>query len=484
MTKKSLATKVGEKIDGVVGVLFPKNAFYRKAFRFSYEALDGSRTRKKRTGLGGTGDTHLTAVALDSAREICRELCRNNPLVKGLLQTEANSVIGSATQIQARTGDEDWNRDAEDLWREEMVDQPCDVSGRFNFHAFLRKAFGSYRRDGDFLILLTDDGLQGIEGECCGTPTALGSPQSFTVTNGIAVSNETKKVIGYYIGKASKWGYIESNSYQKYLAENVIHVFNPERFSQSRGEPALISAIDFIDKLCGYIDAELVAAKVNACFSVFVTAKDKEAIPAPYTGGVSSTGEDTESKEKLQKLVPAMVWYGEPGEDVKPIGQVRPATAFDPFVMRMLTFIGRPLCIPLCLVTLDFSGATYMSTRVALGAAHDNWITEQSIVVKPIVRRIWLWKVQQWIADGKLPQREDWNKHEIICKRWEYVDPSREAQADELDLANGTTTRTGICARKGLEFKDIIQQRAKEDQLIKDLGLELHPKEQKVGGAE
>ena len=126
-------------LDDFVGVLSPRMAMMRRSYRFGYDILDKHRTRKKRSDMGGTGDWHLTQEKLDQLREICRDLGRNNPLVKGIFSKLATKIVGTATKIQARTEDKGWNQAAEELWKEEMVNVPCDVTGRFNFHAFLKK---------------------------------------------------------------------------------------------------------------------------------------------------------------------------------------------------------------------------------------------------------------------------------------------------------------------------------------------------------
>jgi len=467
-------------LDNLIMFVSPRIGLQRQIAKFSYDALTSNRLHRKRTGLVGTGDTQLTVVALDKAREICRDLCRNNPLIKGLLLMEANGVVGSSTQIQARTEDEEWNRAAEQLWQEQAVNQTIDVTGRFNFHEFLQKAFLSYRRDGDFFVLFTDAGLQGVEGECCGTPTGLGSLQNFTVTNGVAVSNSTKKVIGYYIGTPNTWGYIKPDSYQKYLAENVCHVFSPDRFSQSRGEPALISSIEYIDLLDSYISAELVAAKVAACFSTFVTSKDNAAVPAPYTGGISSEGKDTDTGQRLEKLNPGSINYLEPGELITAVSATRPPSAFDSFVIRLFMLITRPLCLPYALALGDYSQATYMNMRAALMEVHQNWSVQQDFLVRPLARRIWNYYIAKWVASGDLSDRTDKFAAEVIGKKWPYIDPTRDAAADDQNLKLGVTTRAAICARQGHEWKDTLDQRKREEDYIKELGIELGPPQKGV----
>lgn len=475
----SFLRRVSIRLDDYIGVLSPRAAMMRRSYRFSYEILDKHRTRKKRSDMGGTGDWHLTQEKLDQLREICRDLGRNNPLVKGIFRKLATKIVGTQTTIQTRTKDEGWNTAAEELWKEEMVDRPCDVTGRFNFHAYLKKMYYSYCRDGDIFTVFTDDGIQAIEGDQVGTPYGNKEAEHFDVINGVAVSKKTKRVIGYYIGKPNKWGYIANESTQRYTAGDVHHSFNTDRFSSSRGEPILISAVDTIDKLFGYIDAELVAAKINACFPMMITTKDSSNNPPPFTKGISSTGQD-EYGRTLQKIDPGLIWEGSPGEKAEAIGASRPAAAFDPFVLRCMMIIGQPVSLPLMLMTGDFAGATFMNSRVAYQEARDNWHDEQELVIKPFVRRLYNLKIQQWIRRKDLTERDDSGRHEILCKRWPYVDPLKESKADEQQLKNGTTNRSIINARQGQDFKDVIKQRAKEDEYLDEMGVVLVPEKKPV----
>ena len=466
--------RVSMALDDVVGVLSPRAAMMRRSYRFGYDILDKHRTRKKRSDMGGTGDWHLSQEKLDKLREICRDLGRNNPLVKGIFRKLATKIVGTSTKIQARTKDEGWNQAAEELWKEEMVNRPCDVTGRFNIHAYLKKMYYTYCRDGDMFTVFADEGIQAVEGDQVGTPYGKKKAEHFDVINGVAISKKTKKVIGYYIGKPNKWGYIANESTQKYTADVIHHVFNSDRFSCSRGEPVLISAVDTIDKLFGYIDAELVAAKINACFPMMVTTKDTSGMPPPFTKGVSASGKDVDDKQ-LEKIDPGMIWHGEPGEKTDAIGATRPASAFDSFILKVMMIIGQPVNLPLMLVTGDYSGATFMNSRVAYSEARDTWQDEQELIIKPFVRRLYMLKLQQWIARKALTKREDSGRFDVLCKRWPYVDPFKEAKADEVQLRNGTINHSMICARQGEDFKDVTDKRADEENYLKEKEVVLVP---------
>jgi hypothetical protein len=56
-------------------------------------------------------------------------------------------------------------------------------------------------------------------------------------------------------------------------------------------------------------------------------------------------------------------------------------------------------------------------------------------------------------------------------RRWAWVDPLKEAEAQEKLIANKLASRTRIAAEQGDEFDDIIDELAAEDALIKQAGL-------------
>jgi lambda family phage portal protein len=367
---------------------------------------------------------------------------------------EAAESAQSVSDIQAKSGDEQWDKRAEALWKEAMIDQPCDRTGRFTFPEFLGLQFMGYRRDGDVMTQFHDDTLEGIEGDLVGTPYGGASLNHSTVTNGIAFSKSTGRRVGYYIGRPDDSGYyIQPDSYRMVGADKVHHMAMPRRFRQSRGRPCLTSSIKYIDMLNKYIDAEQVAAVINACFAAYITRKDAVADPAGYPGGVHPTGKNDDG-QLIEKMSPGIIERLQPGEEISGVGMERPGTMFDPFVTRMLSMIGRPMCIPLMLIMLDFSGATFMNARIAYQQAQKHWKRQQAWVLRPYVSRVWLWFIARQIALGNLNEIPGARLHNVQLNRWPYVDPLKEAMANKVELANNTTTRRVILAAKGVDYED------------------------------
>ena len=144
---------------------------------------------------------------------------------------------------------------------------------------------------------------------------------------------------------------------------------------------------------------------------------------------------------------------------------------FDPFTRRMLSIIGRPLCMPLMLITGDFSGATFMNARIAYQKAQECWLTEQDDILKPFMWRTWRWFIDRMVAQDLINDHPDKYIVDVQCNRWPYVDPVKEANGDKQQLENMTITRSIICNRQGFDFDDITEGRKREEETLKSAGL-------------
>jgi lambda family phage portal protein len=455
-----------------------RRGFQRSVSQFaaSYDILGGDRSRKGYVrSLIGTGDVHLTEQALSDLREVARDASRNDPVIKGLLETYAEGIVGTELPIQARSSDEQWNKNREAAWKETMLDKPCDNTGRFSFPHCIFLALLSFSRDGDFFILFREEGPQLIEGERVGSPSGLKmGGETFDVNNGVATEKTTGRVIGYYVGTPNRWGYIEAANYARHTANEVHQIFDPDRVSYTRGEPLLTPSMQWFDKFGRYADAELVTSCVQACQGIAIKHKAGESLLPGAMPQKDNAEVNTEDKLKRFQMAPGMVWDLDPDADVANIGATRPTTVFGEFMNKVLTIAGRAAGMPLMLVTQDLSGATFMNARVAMQFAQERWRKVQAFVVSPLASRWYLWQTERDIAADKelRPAPKDWRLHEVMCRRWPYVDPEKEAKADEIELRNGTTSRTFICARSGRDYRDVVRERVKDAAIEADEGLQ------------
>ena len=105
-------------------------------------------------------------------------------------------------------------------------------------------------------------------------------------------------------------------------------------------------------------EAELVAARIAACFSIFITSEASMDLGTGYDRNVQG--------QYLESLEPGMIRHLLPGESITSFNPQRPAATFEPFVERILRAISAALGLPYELVAKDFSKTNYSSARAAL----------------------------------------------------------------------------------------------------------------------
>ncbi|MEE1393413.1 MAG: phage portal protein, partial [Negativibacillus sp.] len=60
-----------------------------------------------------------------------------------------------------------------------------------------------------------------------------------------------------------------------------------------------------------------------------------------------------------------------------------------------------------------------------------------------------------------------------IAKGISWIDPAKEARANRTAMISYQTTLEEVAAEQGKDWREILEQRAKEEKLMKELGLEV-----------
>ena len=63
---------------------------------------------------------------------------------------------------------------------------------------------------------------------------------------------------------------------------------------------------------------------------------------------------------------------------------------------------------------------------------------------------------------------EEYGSHVWIMPGMDWIDPIKEANANKIALDNNLTTLQQVCAAKGQDWREVIDQRAREVRYIKN----------------
>jgi capsid protein len=155
------------------------------------------------------------------------------------------------------------------------------------------------------------------------------------------------------------------------------------------------------------------------------------------------------------------------GWEMKQIEARFPTATFCEFHDKILGDIGCVLQLPFCVVACNSSGYNYASGRLDYQSYDLSLKIERAAIEQAILDRVFAaWLDEAIRIEGYLPQPAriiDANfDHQWFWDGREHVDPSREANAQETRLRNGTTNLAYEYAKAGRDWENELSQWRKE----------------------
>lgn len=438
-----------------------------------------------------------------------RDLVRNSGVAEGALQTISDNVIGTGLRLSStpdyrllgktKEWAEEWSTQVESLWRTWAESTDCDAGRSLDFTGLTIQIFRSGWLNGEGLALplwLPRPGsryslrLQTIEPDRLSNPAGrMNGPR---LRDGIEI-DEYGAPLAYHIRKAHPGDRMlaeaaDLNSWVRVPAltewgrPRVLHVHDKERAGQSRGKPSLAAVMRQFKVLRDFTDAELKAAVVNAKVAMLTeSALDPTAVVEllssdpeareKYERDLADRGLSTVSMEDGQ-IIPLAL-----GEKLAGFTPARPSGSFDPFVTSIFRHIATGLNIPYELLMKDFSRTTYSSARAALIEAwrffrgRRQWIS--TYWARPVFD-LWL---EEAVNLGLVEAPDFYENRAAYTRcRWigpgrGWIDPTKEADAAKIRMDSGLSTLEAECAEQGLDWEEVLEQRAVEKERMKSLGL-------------
>lgn len=500
--------RLGETLDNAIGVVSPRRALRRQTARNRRYALQAvrkilgdaasdaasiSRLNSSWSTVSGSADAD-TLSELSALRGRSRRLMDNDGHANGIISTIVNNVVGTGIQVQsladgAKLGISDKAAEAlrnaqEDAW--ESWGRTCDASGRLCFESLERQVAFQILMNGEAFLLRAD--LPGrpyrfawmhIEADRVDSPPEYEYRRDLDVRKGIELGKFGEPV-AYWISKVhpgddravrNKADYEKVPAYDRDGRPNVLHIYDQRRPGQRRGVPFLRPVMQYFQHLSQYLEAELVAARVAACFALVI---NEEGDPGTMTGHGELTTVDGQTVEALE---PGMILRGS-GISPTQIKPERPGESFDPFVQRVLRLISAGCELPYELVAKDFSESNYSNMRAALLEARRFFRVYQQLLGQKLIRPSWGLVQEEAFLRGyvSMPDfyanREAYLRVAIVPPGWEWVDPEKEVRASLRAVAGNLSTLAIENAARGHDYAEVLEQRALEERRMKELGLE------------
>jgi lambda family phage portal protein len=437
------------------------------------------------------------------------DLARNNGIAAGAERTLVDNVVGPRLMLRP-TPDrvalkkspewaDDWGREVASIWSTFADTAWFDAGDRLNFHSATRLAWRTVVSAGEVIALpLWLTSRQSRWNTCLQLvdPARLSNPNNRsdtpTLRNGVEIDvygapiayNIRKSHPGDFFGSSVPFGQWERiPAYMPFGRQRVIHLFDAERIGQNRGKPFVTAVARMFNSFDKLMFEKLRVAVLDAMvFAAIETPLDQQTMANMF--GAENGVEDFENKVKewrVQMRGGAIIPMP-PGTEMKAFAPTRGASELESFATLMLRHIATGLNMPYELVFKDFSKTNYSSARAALLEAWRFFSSCRQLIADGWASPIYdLW-FEEAVNAGDIPDctpldfyknRIAWLKCSWIAAGRGWVDPVKEVQAAQLRIETGISALDYEVAEQGRDWREVLEQRAREQKFAQQLGLTL-----------
>jgi len=454
---------------------------FREA-RADYNAAKTSRFRASPTGVspsGSSADYHYRSE-YDYLRmvERARFDFRNNAYVAQAVRRLVDNVVQQGFTCDPDTGSDEANDILTQRWAAWSEDpDKCDVSGRFTFRAMERLVYQHTIVDGDHLVLLLSNGsLQLTEGHRLRTP----SNTKLNVVNGVLL-DQYRKPVEYWLTKDDidpSRSFSRVSDARKVPARdrngnrNVLHVYRPDRATQSRGVTAFAPFTDIMSMWDDLNFAMLVKAQHASVYAIL-----RERTPGAPSGPVGNEIGDTTdtaadgTTRVLHGMAPGVEVTGREGESLKGFSPNIPNPEFFAHAKMLLNCMSVNLGMPVAMFLLDPSETNFSGWRGAMDQARTGFRREQKGLIETFHSPVYRFKIREWTAeDPKLQsfsQRGvDLFRHKWNPPGWQYIEPLKDAAGDLLRVRNALISQRRRAAERGIDWRDLATEIVEDNAML------------------
>jgi lambda family phage portal protein len=428
-----------------------------------------------------TQDDYL-AMSLRDLRHKSRDFVRNNGEASGFLRDLESDIVGAEGVVvqsrlrfsaSGRTRDP-VNDEVEAGYKEWSGFGHCTTDGRHSRASLGRLVIRTVAQDGEFFAFwrrgVGDHGLQ-LEPFDADRVDDTFHRRATPTSNGIDMGveyNAVGRTVAYHIRDDV------TRERVRVPADQVLHIYLQLWATQRRGVPWLTPVLFASKILADYTEAEVTQARLGATNGVFF---EQEADGAALPGTVDEQGRPLAIQ---WDATPAFGRVLPPGVTAKSHMPTHPNGNFVGFTASVKKEIARGAGRSYASWTGDLTQVNFSSARLdRLRELDFNRLMQTALLLDQFERplfREWCTlarRVGAIVVPATIDTARLVRSARFQMRGWAYTDPVKDVQAAGMKLALGLTTRSREAALLGLDYYDLIEERAEEDAWAKEWGVPL-----------
>jgi lambda family phage portal protein len=427
--------------------------------------------------------------SLRRMRARCRTLAHNNDYVGRFINLVKQNVVGPkgiGLELQLPEGVDDLADQVEDeierSWCVWAKKKNCTTSRTLSFKSVLDLALETLVIDGECFIRK----IKGFPNNPYNFALQFMDPDLFDEGYNVpkrGAQNEIRMSIeldewGAAVAYWAFQGHPSEGGARRIRipAEEIIHLYVVRRAAQTRGVPFLHSAMTRLNMLGGYEEAVLVAERVAACKMAAIETKDGESFSA------GENDPDAEDGALVVDAEPGSFFEVPEGTHVNPINWNHPTAQFADFVKAMLRGVAVGINVSYSSLAGDLREVNFSSLRQGVLDERDGWRVLQTFAIENLCTPIY----EDWLPMAitakqiRVPIAQAADSFEVYLEAatwrprgWTWVDPLKDVQAAIAGRKAGMGTLAAAAAQQGLDWRDVIDQIAVENEYAANKGVVL-----------
>ena len=475
-------------LDRLLAWVAPRAAFerivWRQALR-SYDSGDSSRLNAGWTPYNVTAEQH-DSPHRDNLRARARDLERNSDVLESIVRPFERNVVGTGIKLQALPAGLDGTDMAlaerlEETWERWCRPWQCDLTHQQSFAEICRMAVRRIIVDGGILLVKTSDPqgrylpycLQVREVDDLDTTVTMRLDGNRYVTSGIEM-DALQRPLAYHLKTRTPDGW-EAHT-ERVPADRVLFLWQKRRPSQVREISRLAPTIGRVRDINEFLEATSKKERVAACLAMFITSQ----MPSATLGrGLDKTAQERDSTSGYygETISPGMIMRGQPGDSVQAIIPPNSGNNAREFVMLQQRMAASGQGLSYEAAARDLSQVNYSSARQGRLEDQGEYDLLAQYLIDHLLTPVYEDVVVSAVLSERISLPDFWRRRdEYLTHHWmapgqPWIDPLKEAKADAEALATNQDTLANRCARRGLDWKEVLAQRAVEVRMEDELGI-------------
>lgn len=424
---------------------------------------------------------------LDVLRTRSRAEAQNNDHVRHFLRLVKTNVVGPQGiilqgRVKRRSGraDDRANDAIEESWKRWGKRGVADVTGTKSWKTLQRECIETVARDGEAVyhkVVGWENGygfaLQQLDPSLLDTQMNERRGEN-EVVMGVELDPFRRPVAFYFLeDRRNIYQRSGDTKRRRIPAEDIIHVYLPEWVLQTRGVPWVATALLRLHQLEGYEEAEVTAARVGATKMGFYTQSE--------TAG-SYVGDDEDARgNPVQDARPAEFEILPEGWGFESWDPQHPNSAFGDFTKSVLRSVASGLGVNYNTLANDLEGVNYSSLRHGSLTERDVWMLLQDWFIESWNDRVYHdWLEPAMLSDAVMTSTgetipysriDDLRRVSWQPRRWPWVDPYKEVQANKESYFLRTRSISDIIREQGRDPEETFAEIARETAALEALGI-------------